>query len=74
LPAAGVGSARRFIRSGGSQRLFVLKFTPDGTLAWQRIFGPASGDGVAVAPDGSLYVVGTAARPGGLSEFDVVLL
>lgn len=54
--------------------LFLLRFAPDGTLASQRIFGPASGDGLAVAADGSVYVAGTASRPGGVSEFDVVLL
>jgi uncharacterized delta-60 repeat protein len=54
--------------------LFVLRFAPDGTLTSQAIFGPASGDGLAVAADGSVYVAGTAARPGGLSQFDVVLL
>jgi hypothetical protein len=60
--------------SFGDSSLFVLRFASDGTLAWQRIFGPASGDGLAVGADGSIYVAGTALRPGGLSEFDVVLL
>ena len=33
-----------------------------------------AGQGVAVAPDGSVYVAGVALRPGGAGEFDIVLL
>lgn len=54
--------------------LFVLRFAPDGSLVSERFFGPASGDGLAVSADGSVYVAGTALRPGGVGEFDIVLL
>jgi hypothetical protein len=54
--------------------LFILKFAPDGTLVWQRVWGPATGDGVAVAPDGSIYVAGTGPRPDGAPGAAVVLL
>jgi uncharacterized delta-60 repeat protein len=60
--------------SGFGDSLFLLRFTPDGTLAWQRIFGPATADGIALAADGSIYIAGTAARSGGVSGADVVLL
>lgn len=40
-------------------RALLLKFGPDGTLLWQRVFGGnAHGDGVAVGADGSVYVAG----------------
>ena len=40
----------------------LLKFAPDGTLAWQRTWGGSgteSGQGVAVGPDGVVYVTGS---------------
>jgi uncharacterized delta-60 repeat protein len=43
--------------------VFLLKYAPDGTLLLQQTYGTAGGfedgNGVAVAPDGSVYVVGT---------------
>src|SRR5687768_1611407 len=40
-------------------RALVLKYGPDGTLIWQRVFGGnAHGDGVTVGADGSVYVTG----------------
>ena len=37
---------------------------PTGRSFQERFFGPASGDGLAVSADGSVYVAGTALRPG----------
>ena len=54
-----------------SAGLFVVKFDATGTLLWQKIWDNASGDTVAVAPDGSVYAAATAPRPDGLAEFDV---
>jgi uncharacterized delta-60 repeat protein len=59
---------------GESGHLFVLRFAPDGTLVWQRIRAGAAGEGITVGPDGSVYAAGVAPRPGGLVEFDIVLL
>ncbi|HYO49183.1 MAG TPA: hypothetical protein VEW94_04975 [Chloroflexia bacterium] len=62
---------------GGNSQIFAARFAPDGTLVWQRAWGLdgfADGQGVAVAPDGSVYVAGVATRPGGAFEFDIVLL
>ena len=42
-------------------RIFILKFAPDGSLAWQRIWNGRSPHGkpaVTVASDGSVYVTG----------------
>jgi uncharacterized delta-60 repeat protein len=47
-----------------SQQVFLVKFAVNGALSWQRTFeGPEQfrideGKGVAVAPDGSVYVTG----------------
>ena len=55
---------------------FVVKFTPEGSLSWQRTFaGPAQfsidrANGVAVAPDGSVYAAGQTVGVGN----DVLLL
>ena len=43
------------------QRIFILKFAPDGSLAWQRIWngrGVHGKQAVTVASDGSVYVTG----------------
>src|SRR5215510_3967792 len=51
----------------GGRDAFLLKYAPNGSLAWQRTYGTAptpltTGDefglGVAAAPDGSAYVTG----------------
>jgi uncharacterized delta-60 repeat protein len=42
--------------------LLLLKFNPDGTLAWQRTWGGISldsGDAIVVGADGGIYVAGT---------------
>jgi uncharacterized delta-60 repeat protein len=47
-----------------SQQVFLTKFAADGSLSWQRTwqapeqFRTDEGKGVAVAPDGSVYVTG----------------
>jgi uncharacterized delta-60 repeat protein len=55
--------------------IFVVKFTPDGSLTWQRIWngtiiGGLGRPDVAVSADGSVYVTGVTAENGG----DAVLL
>jgi uncharacterized delta-60 repeat protein len=59
------GVTRSFGR--GDEDAFLLKFAPNGSLVWQRTYGTAadltssgseSGQGVAVAADGSVYVTG----------------
>jgi uncharacterized delta-60 repeat protein len=59
------GTTRSFGVGGGDA--FLLKYAPDGTLAWQRTYGTMpspinsgqeSGAGVAAAADGSAYVTG----------------
>jgi hypothetical protein len=54
-------------------RIFVVKFAPDGSVAWQRIWnGPTLHDrpDVAVATDDSVFVAGSTTNNGG----DAVLL
>jgi len=47
-----------------SNDAFLLKFTPNGTLVWQRDWNgdggrnESAGEGVAVAADGSVYLTG----------------
>ena len=53
---------------------FALKFTPDGTLTWERIRAGGTAQGVDVAPDGSVVVAGVGARPELPGEFDAVVL
>jgi uncharacterized delta-60 repeat protein len=57
-----VGNTPSFSVSGDPD-IFLLKYAPDGTLLLQQTYGTAGGfedgNGVAVAPDGSVYVVGT---------------
>jgi uncharacterized delta-60 repeat protein len=46
---------------GTAGDVILLKFAPDGTLVWQRTWGGSgteSGNGLALAPDGSIYVAG----------------
>jgi uncharacterized delta-60 repeat protein len=60
----------------GRDEAFVVKFTPEGSLSWQRTFdGPGDfsidrANGVAVAPDGSVYAAGQTVGVGN----DVLLL
>jgi len=53
-----------FSDSSSDSRLFVVKFSADGPVVWQRAwvggFFGASARGVAVAADGSVYVAGFA--------------
>jgi uncharacterized delta-60 repeat protein len=58
-----------------SPKIFVVKFAPDGSLTWQRIWNGTTIHGlgrpdVAVSVDGSVYVTGITAENGG----DAVLL
>jgi uncharacterized delta-60 repeat protein len=58
-----------------SPKIFVVKFAPDGSLSWQRIWNGTTIRGlgrpdVAVAADGSVYVTGLTADNGN----DAVLL
>lgn len=49
------------IASAGGSDTFVAKFTSDGTHLWSRGYGGTSndnGNGIGVAPDGSLYATG----------------
>jgi Domain of unknown function (DUF5122) beta-propeller len=47
-----------------SAAIFIVKFAPDGSLVWQRVwtastvFGSFQGPGVALAADGSVFVTG----------------
>ncbi len=53
-----------FSDSSSDSRLFVVKFSADGSVEWQRAwvggFFGASARGIAVAADGSVYVAGFA--------------
>ena len=58
-----------------SPKIFVVKFGPDGSLSWQRIWNGTTIGGlgrpdVAVSADGSVYVTGITANNGN----DAVLL
>ena len=57
------GTTPSFSVSGDSDVL-LLKYAPDGTLLLQQTYGTAGGfedgNGVAIAPDGSIYVAGSA--------------
>jgi uncharacterized delta-60 repeat protein len=79
--AVAVASDGSIYVTGGSNGLgelgplVVLRFAPDGTLVWQRTWADvASGDGIAVGPDGNIDVAGVAPRPGPGFNFDMVLL
>ena len=58
----------------GGSHFFALKFTPDGTLVWQRIRAGGTAQVVDVAPDGSVAVAGVGARPDLPGAFDAVVL
>jgi hypothetical protein len=58
-----------------SPKIFVVKFAPDGSLSWQRIWNGTTIRGlgrpdVAVSADGSVYVTGVTAD----NQNDAVLL
>ncbi len=61
-----------------SPKIFVVKFAPDGSLSWQKIWNGTTIRGlgradVAVSADGSVYVTGVTADNGGdaaLLKFD----
>src|SRR5918999_1397657 len=60
--------------SAGGGNILVLKFLPDGSVTWQKTYGPAGGfKGIAVAPDGNVYVAGNAAAGDGSFGSDLVL-
>ena len=71
-----VGVSRSFGPVSPADR-FLVKFGSDGSLVWQKRwagpeqFGLDQADGVAVAPDGSVYVTGETTAAGG---DDAVLL
>jgi uncharacterized delta-60 repeat protein len=55
----------------------LLKFTPDGSLEWDRGWGGRDGDdagGVAVAPDGTVFLAGTTASFGAGGGGDAFLV
>lgn len=61
--------------------LVLLRYSPDGTLVWQKTWTDtvpgttgASGDAVAVGPDGNIHVGGTAFRKDGSFDVDMVVL
>ena len=56
-------------------RALVLKYSPDGTLIWQRVFGGnAHGDAVTVGADGSVYVTGALRDPSDSEDLFVIKL
>ena len=78
LAVAGDGS---IYVSGGSNSLaelgplVLLRFAPDGTLLWQRTWSDvASGDALAIGPNGNIHVAGVAPRPDGTFHWDMVVL
>jgi len=69
------GATRSF--GAGEEDLLLLKLTPDGALVWQKTWGTAGNEeaqGLAVGPDGSVYVAGVAPRPDASFAFDAVVL
>jgi len=55
-----VGRTKSFGTGGGSDDVFLLKYSPDGALVWQKTWGGTSTDqGLGVAAySGSIYVTG----------------
>ena len=62
----------------GNSDIFLLKYAPDGTLAWQRTYGVDQtvgtgnefGMDVDVAPDGTVWITGELAASVLLAQFD----
>ena len=60
---------------GVGNDVLLLKFSPDGSLVWQRRWdagGQETGEAVAVASDGAVYVTGTTDSFGGFGHFLVL--
>lgn len=58
-------------------RALVVKLGPDGSLIWDRVWGGRNGDtaeGIAVAPDGTIFIAGTTASSGVAGDAFVVHL
>jgi cysteine-rich repeat protein len=60
--------------NGGIRRIMVRKYSPEGAARWTQTVppsatGPDHGRAVAIAPDNSIYVVGTAS--GGAGSLDM---
>ncbi len=61
--AGGTSGAFPGQRNAGGFDVFLAKYSPTGTLSWARQFGGANRDfgmGVAVGPDGAVYLTGNA--------------
>src|SRR5207248_3081526 len=74
-----VGETNSF-SAGGDEDILLLKYAPDGTLLLQKTYGTSGpvnsefGNGIAVAPDGSVYVCGDSADSKALlAKFDASL-
>ena len=63
-----------------AEDLFVIKLSPEGTLIWFKTWGATGvseqAQGIAIGPDGNLYVAGVGPRPAEpfLAQFDAVVL
>jgi uncharacterized delta-60 repeat protein len=72
------GATRGF--GAGELDIFIIKLSAEGTLIWFKTWGSAGtieqGQGIAVGPDGNVYVAGVAPRPDDpfQSQFDAVVL
>lgn len=72
------GATRTF--GAGEEDLFLIKLTSAGSLVWFKTWGNAAaneeGQGVAVGPDGNVYVAGVAPRANDpfQFQFDAVVL
>ena len=66
--------------AGDADNLFVARFSPDGTPVWFKEWGndgfSERGQGIAIGPDGNVYVAGVAPRPDDPFQFrfDAVVL
>lgn len=56
------GTCYQLSDTSGDEQIYTFKLSTTGALVWQRYIGGPSyeqGDGVAIAPNGALYVLGT---------------